>query len=96
VTEGCILRLSITKQGVDKRGVDICLNAVFNHDMTDQELIKALGGSTRVAELLGYDKTTGGVQRVQNWIRRGIPAEVKLKFPHIFLIDRRLEAKAGV
>jgi hypothetical protein len=53
--------------------------------MTDKELIRELGGPTKLAVLLGYDKTQGGVQRVQNWISRGIPPQVKLDFPHIFL-----------
>lgn len=53
--------------------------------MTDKELIRELGGPTKLAVLLGYDKTHGGVQRVQNWITRGIPPQVKLDFPHIFL-----------
>lgn len=52
--------------------------------MTDAELIESLGGATRVAELLGYDKE-GGVQRVHNWIGRGIPARVKLDHPELFL-----------
>lgn len=48
-------------------------------------LIQALGGPTRVAELLGYDKRSGGVQRVANWARRGqIPPRVQLDHPHIF------------
>lgn len=46
----------------------------------DKEALLKLGGSTKVAELLGYkDK-----QRVQNWMRRGIPARVKLEYPHLF------------
>lgn len=46
----------------------------------DKEVLLKLGGSTKVAELLGYkDK-----QRVQNWMRRGIPARVKLEYPHLF------------
>lgn len=53
--------------------------------MTDKDLIRAMGGPTKLAVLLGYDKTQGGVQRVQNWISRGIPPQVKLDFPHIFL-----------
>ena len=53
--------------------------------MTDKELIRELGGPTKLAVLLGYDTTHGGVQRVQNWITRGIPPQVKLAFPHIFL-----------
>ena len=47
----------------------------------DKEILLRLGGSTRVAELLGFkDK-----QRVQNWMTRGIPAKVKLQYPHLFL-----------
>ena len=53
--------------------------------MSDASLIQALGGATKVAELLGYDKGHGGVQRVQNWITRGIPAAVKVQYPEIFL-----------
>jgi hypothetical protein len=51
--------------------------------MTDQQLIRSLGGPTAVSKMLGFDK--GGVQRVQNWISRGIPARIKLDHPHIFL-----------
>lgn len=50
----------------------------------DQELIKSLGGPTKLAELLGFKKA-GSVQRVQNWTVRGIPAAVKLAHPAIFL-----------
>ncbi len=47
----------------------------------DKEILLKLGGSTKVAELLGFkDK-----QRVQNWMKRGIPAKIKLQSPHIFL-----------
>lgn len=51
---------------------------------TDRELIEHLGGPAKVAELLNYDKH-GGVQRVHNWMTRGIPARVKLNHPDIFL-----------
>lgn len=64
---------------------DSGINMVFNRRMTDSELIRHLGGPTKVAELLGYDKGAGGVQRVQNWIERGIPARVKLQHPDVFL-----------
>lgn len=57
--------------------------------MNDADLIKALGGPTKVAELLGYDKAAGGVQRVQNWLTRGIPAQVKVDHPKVFLSARR-------
>ena len=52
--------------------------------MEDSQLIERLGGPARVAELLGYDKRSGGVQRVHNWRSRGIPARVKLERPDLF------------
>jgi hypothetical protein len=55
--------------------------------MTDKDLIRELGGPTKVAELLHLDKSRGGVQRVSNWMSRGIPAGVKLAHPEIFLAD---------
>jgi hypothetical protein len=64
--------------------------------VADAARIKSLGGPTRVAELLDLDKSNGGVQRVQNWIKRGIPAQVKLDHPHLFLGPvRKIEAKAA-
>ena len=54
--------------------------------MNDSELIEHLGGPTKVAEILRYDKA-GGVQRVQNWLVRGIPAQVKVDHPEIFMRD---------
>jgi len=51
----------------------------------DAERIKALGGAAKLAVLLGYDKEDGGVQRVHNWISRGIPAKVKVERPDLFL-----------
>ena len=47
----------------------------------DREILLALGGSTKVAELLGFKNK----QRVQNWMGRGIPASIKLEYPHLFL-----------
>lgn len=68
------------------------INMVFNARMdeknqiqADKELIESLGGPTRLAERLGFDKTKGGVQRVQNWMTRGIPPKEKLARPDIFL-----------
>lgn len=67
---------------------------VFNERMEDDaQLIKDLGGPTKVAELLGYDKAAGGVQRVQNWLTRGIPPKVKLERPDLFLEKRRPESQ---
>lgn len=49
----------------------------------DRALIEALGGPAKVAELLGYDKA-GGIQRVHNWLERGIPWRVKLEHANLF------------
>lgn len=62
----------------------------------DAERIRSLGGPTEVAEMLGFDKAQGGVQRVQNWLTRGIPSKVKLDHPHIFLGPVRAKAEAKV
>lgn len=58
----------------------------------DRVLIESLGGPTRLAELLGFPKT-GGVQRVQNWKDRGIPATIKIAYPHIFLVELGEQSK---
>jgi hypothetical protein len=60
----------------------------------DSKIIDDLGGPAKLAETLGYDKSRGGVQRIQNWRHRGIPAEVKLHRPEIFLVDLIERAKA--
>jgi hypothetical protein len=52
--------------------------------MTDGDLIDKLGGPAKVCELLNIPKH-GGIQRVQNWKARGIPARVKLERPDLFL-----------
>ena len=52
----------------------------------DAKLIADLGGPVAVATLLGFEKE-GGVQRVQNWIARGIPAAVKVARPDLFMPD---------
>ncbi len=60
---------------------------VFNQRMStknDTELIESLGGSTKVAEMLGLPKF-GGAQRVNNWKTRGIPALVKVQRPDLFM-----------
>jgi hypothetical protein len=63
---------------------------------TDTELIERLGGPAKLAERLGYDKRAGGIQRVQNWLTRGIPAKVKLDHPDVFLVKpTRRTATAG-
>ena len=62
---------------------------VFNGGMskkTDADLIRRLGGPTKVACLLSLPKF-GGAQRVQNWMARGIPAAVKVERPDLFMPD---------
>ena len=59
----------------------------------DRALIASLGGPTRLAESLGYEKL-GGVQRVQNWTVRGIPAAVKVQRPDLFMADVLASARA--
>lgn len=48
----------------------------------DKKLIQQLGGPTALAKKLNFSK--GGPQRVQNWMVRGIPAQVKLDHPRLF------------
>lgn len=43
----------------------------------DAALIDRLGGPAKIAKRLRYDPKEGGVQRVQNWKARGIPASVE-------------------
>ncbi|MDR1662519.1 MAG: helix-turn-helix domain-containing protein [Azoarcus sp.] len=50
----------------------------------DIEKIKSLGGTSKLAKLLGYTP-----QRVSNWKRRGIPAQVKLEHQEMFLAPPR-------
>lgn len=50
----------------------------------DAALIAALGGPAEVARKLDLDPTKGGVQRVQNWTVRGIPAAVRLQHLDVF------------
>lgn len=59
--------------------------AVYSGGMNDEDLIQHLGGPAKLAERLGYDKF--GVQRVQNWKKRGIPPSVKLERPDLFLTE---------
>lgn len=51
--------------------------------MNDADLIDALGGPTALAGRLGYTDP-GGVQRVSNWKRRGIPPRVRLEHQPLF------------
>lgn len=60
----------------------------------DHKLIDDLGGPTRLAERLEYDKE-GGPQRVANWRRRGIPADVKVARPDLFLAHLLATSQRG-
>lgn len=51
---------------------------------SDKDLIDDLGGSTKLAARLGYS-----VQRVENWKKRGIPAQVRLDHPDVFPLPSR-------
>lgn len=50
----------------------------------DIQIITNLGGPSKVAELLNLPKK-GGQQRVQNWLARGIPAQIKVERPDLFM-----------
>ena len=50
----------------------------------DAQLIELLGGPAKIARMLGYSADIG-VQRVNNWRSRGIPAKVKISRPDLFL-----------
>lgn len=51
----------------------------------DADRIQELGGPAAVAKLLRFDVSKGGVQRVQNWMARGIPSKVKVDHAELFL-----------
>ena len=70
-----------------------CLISVMESIAQDRARIDALGGCTKVADLLGLPKQ-GGAQRVSNWKSRGIPADVKLAYPEIFLVNMPLPSAA--
>jgi hypothetical protein len=50
----------------------------------DKQIITAHGGVLELARKLGYDPARGGIQRVQNWTVRGIPARVRLEHADVF------------
>ena len=50
----------------------------------DAGLIRNLGGPTKVAEAISADKRVSA-QRVQNWLTRGIPSNIKVLYPHLFM-----------
>jgi LEA14-like dessication related protein len=56
---------------------------------SDKDLIESQGGATKVAMRLGCS-----VQRVQNWKKRGIPAQVRLDNPDVFPLPVRTQEVA--
>ena len=77
--EGCIGEIfQLLNKALLNVVFDFCLNTVFNVAMhLDAQLIGRLGGATKLAVRLGFPLRGGGVQRVQNWKERGIPAAVE-------------------
>jgi hypothetical protein len=66
--------------------------------MTPEEsarLIDAAGGSSALAELIGLGSEDGARQRVNNWRRRGIPADVILEHQKLFERLQRQPANAA-
>jgi len=56
----------------------------MNQIERDAALIRQLGGPTKVVKAIGADKKIS-VQRVQNWLTRGIPSQIKVDYPHLFM-----------
>lgn len=56
----------------------------MNAPHPDKKVIADLGGPAEVARALGLDPTNGGVQRVHNWMTRGIPSAVRLNHLEYF------------
>ncbi len=50
----------------------------------DAALIDRLGGPAVLAKRLGFDPSSGGVQRVQNWKARGIPELLRYQRADVF------------
>lgn len=46
----------------------------------DKAIIDAHGGAAELARELGFDTSAGGVQRVYNWMWRGIPDAIRWKY----------------
>lgn len=59
--------------------------------MDDKQIILNLGGTLAVAKLLGISQ-----QRVNNWMKRGIPSKVKLENQDLFVTGRKDGHKTGV
>jgi len=59
-------------------------NAAMSEKHPDAVLISQLGGPAEVARKMGFDPSRGGVQRVQNWLTRGIPPLLRYQRPDVF------------
>mgnify|MGYP000207789282 CR=1 FL=1 len=53
--------------------------------MDTKKIIELHGGCTALSKLVGVSP-----QCVYNWKKRGIPARMKLKYPHLFLNQKEL------
>ena len=60
-----------------------------------ENTIDALGGSAKVAKLLGIHQNKGGISRVCNWRGRGIPAKVLVDNPKLFNAIKKLEKQSA-
>ena len=74
------------------------LNMAFNRAMNKHDanaVIYAAGGDKAFAELIGLTNKAGFQQRVNNWRRRGLPAQVVLNnFQVITTLQERINRKA--
>jgi hypothetical protein len=59
-------------------GLNMVCNPAMNKPHPDKKVIADLGGPAEVARALGLDPANGGVQRVHNWMTRGIPSAIRL------------------
>jgi hypothetical protein len=59
-------------------------NQAMNAPHPDKKVIADLGGPAEVARALGLDPANGGVQRVHNWMTRGIPPAIRLSHLEYF------------
>ena len=62
----------------------------------NQNIIEMLGGSRKVAEILGILGEPGAVQRVSNWRTRGIPPKVLLDHPQLLRKAKQAERESGL
>lgn len=58
-----------------------------------ENIIDALGGSAKVAKLLGISDK-GGISRVCNWRSRGVPAQVLIDNPKLHNAIKKLEKQS--